>query len=205
MQPYRKELLDSLGFVWKVDLAVSQAASIAAHVCGDDKKWRQQYDKMVEFHRLNGHCRVPQGCEQDKPLGRWLGTQRTFHSKKKMQPYRKELLDDIGFIWGDAAVAASSSTKDHVRDVSGDATKWRQQYGKLVEFQRHNGHCRVPQRWKQDKPLGRWVETQRTFHSKKKMRQCRKELLDDIGFVWGDAAVAASSSIKDHVRGLVIG
>jgi 4-hydroxybenzoate polyprenyltransferase len=34
---------------------------------------------------------------------------------------------------------------------------WHQQYEKLVEFKRKNGHCSVPIRYGHDKALGRWV------------------------------------------------
>jgi hypothetical protein len=64
----------------------------------------------------------------------------------------------------------------------------------------------VPFSYEQDKSLGRWVDTQRTYHNNNKLRLDRKELLDEIGFVWkAVAARARSSSFTTNVRILVIG
>jgi uncharacterized protein YbgA (DUF1722 family) len=98
MRPHRSELLDRIGFAWKYD--------------GDgykpnDKSWRQQYEKVVEFKQKYGHCLVPYKYEQDKSLGRWVSSQRQCHAKNKMRPQRKRSLDDIGFSW--KALAAPSS------------------------------------------------------------------------------------------------
>eukprot|EP00978_Attheya_sp_CCMP212_P005857 scaffold13069_cov32-Attheya_sp.AAC.1 len=62
--------------------------------------------------------------------------------------------------------------------------KWNLQYEKLVEFKRKNGHCLVPQAYKEDKTLGLWARTQQVFHRKNKMRQNQKDLLNVLGFVW---------------------
>jgi hypothetical protein len=51
---------------------------------------------------------VPKGYEQDKSLGRWVVTQRIYYNK--MLPDRKELLDEMGFVWKAVALAARSST-----------------------------------------------------------------------------------------------
>jgi uncharacterized protein YbgA (DUF1722 family) len=171
-----------------------------------DKKWHQQYEKLVEFKRKNGHCIVTRGYKEDKSLGYWVSKQRRFHTNNTMQPDRKELLDEIGFVWkadNDLAVWRADRTAAHVPD---EDKKWHQHYEKLVEFKQKNDHCIVPQGYKEDKAFGVWVARQRTFNTKKKMRQDRKELLDELGFVWKvDNLSARSSTTNDNVRGLVIG
>jgi hypothetical protein len=175
----RKELLDEIGFVWRVDSGADA-----------DKRWHQQYEKLVEFRRKSGHCIVPRRYEQDKSLGIWVSTQRKFHIKSNLRLDRKDRLDKIGFAWKD--------------DGGADADKlWHQQYEKLVEIKRKSGHCRVPQRNKEDASLGHWVKNQRRNHNKNEMRPDRKELLDKIGFAWKYIALAARASTTD-VRGLVI-
>jgi hypothetical protein len=62
--------------------------------------------------------------------------------------------------------------------------QWNKQYQKLVEFQRNNGNCIVPQKYQEDASLGLWVRTQRRSHSNSKLRLDRKVLLDEIGFAW---------------------
>jgi hypothetical protein len=153
----QKELLDEIGFVWKV------------RVANTDKIWPQQYEKLVEFQRKNGHCLVPQGYEKDVSLGTWVNTQRQMHAKNTIGLDRMGLLDEIGFVW---IIDKSNKT-------------WHQQYEKLVEFKRNNGNCLVPQKYRKDGlSLGTWVNTQRQFHGKNKLQLDRKVLLDEIGFAW---------------------
>jgi hypothetical protein len=127
-----------------------------------DKKWNKQYEKLVEFKRKNGHCQVPQRCQEDVSLGMWVNTQ----SKDTIRLDRKVLLDELGFVW---------NVKAH---------QWHLQYGKLVEFKRKNGHCNVMARYQEDMSLGLWVNTQRRKDAKNEIRSDRKVLLDEIGFVW---------------------
>jgi hypothetical protein len=159
IRPDRKRLLDEIGFAWKGDGGNNY----------DDKLWHQQYEKLVEFKRTNGHCMVPQSSKDDKSLGQWVKNQRAGHANKKILPDRKGILDELGFAWK--------------ADPATDKL-WLQQYEKLVEFKRKNGHCMVPSKYEQDKSLGRWVQTQRTYHDKDKLGIHRKELLDKIGFSW---------------------
>jgi hypothetical protein len=129
-----------------------------------DQQWNVKYEKLVEFKRKKGHCILPCACEQDKSLGIWVRTQRGKHSK--MRPDRKERHDEIGFAWKE--------------DRAYNDKLWHQQCEELVEFKRTNGHCLVPNKYEQDKSLGIWVKTQRTYYNNNKMRSDRKELLDEI-------------------------
>jgi uncharacterized protein YbgA (DUF1722 family) len=154
----RKTLLDEIGFAWK------------------GEGWDQQYEKLVEFKRKNGHCMVPNRYQQDKSLGIWVGTQRNYHQNGKLRLDRKIILDEIGFAWkGDAADVISKQANDKL---------WHQLYEKLVEFKRKDGHCLVPHRYKQDPSLGKWVSTQRSFQNNNKLRLDRKRILDALDFIW---------------------
>jgi hypothetical protein len=66
----RKDLLDAIGFAWKVDtdLAVWKADKIAAHLPGEDKRWHQQCEKLVEFKMKHGHCMVPRRNKEDRSI-----------------------------------------------------------------------------------------------------------------------------------------
>ena len=97
----RKKLLVEIGFVWK----------------GQEKRWHEQYLKLVEFIQINGHSMVPKWYAQDKALGRWVSKQRCNHNKNTIQLDRKELLDAIGIVWRVAPVAAHTSTTNDVRGL----------------------------------------------------------------------------------------
>jgi hypothetical protein len=154
-----KELLDEIGFAWNVK-----------------QTWHQQYEKLAEFKRKNGHCLVPFRYQEDPSLGNWVYKQRKLHSKNKLRLDHKDLLDELGFVW---------NAEDH---------QWHLQYKKLIEFKRKNGNCLVPKRYQEDASLGTWVSQQRHRHSKNKLPLHRKKILDKIGFVWKAGAVASRSS-----------
>merc|ERR1712151_633268 len=50
--------------------------------------------------------------------------------------------------------------------------------------QEHNGSCNVPQRYRSDSQLGRWVMTQRNNHKKGLLAKERCDKLEAIGFQW---------------------
>jgi hypothetical protein len=78
--------------------------------------WNKQYEKLVEFKQKNGHCSLPQRNEGDASLGRWVARQRSGNNNNTIRPDRKELLDEIGFVWKAVTLADRSSTTD-VRQV----------------------------------------------------------------------------------------
>jgi hypothetical protein len=83
IRPDRKTILDEIGFVWKVESPRNT----------NDKVWQHQYEKVVEFKRINGHTRVPFKYEQDKSLGRWVSDQRVCYKANKLRLDRKMLLE----------------------------------------------------------------------------------------------------------------
>jgi hypothetical protein len=181
----RKDLLDEIGFVWNV--------ANSASACEDlERKWKKQYEKLIEFKRKNGHCKVPHKYQQDKSLGVWVGTQRHFHCINTLRLDRKVLLDDIGFVWRTRAAPGNKVGNKQF------AKRWNKQYEKLVKFKQKHGHCIVPKRNKEDASLGNWVGIQRRNHAKNTILPARKNLLNKLGFVWKvDITVAAHSSTTD--------
>ena len=122
-------------------------------------------------------------------LGTWVNNQRQFHTKNTIRLDRKELLDEIGFVWR--------------AKTEGDDEKWLQQYKKLVEFKQKNGHCMVPSRYKQDKAFGRWVGDQRARHANNKVRPDQKYLLDELGFSSNTADGSRDKRWNKHYEKLV--
>jgi hypothetical protein len=156
----RKDLLDQLGFVWN------------GRSYHEDKQWYRHYEQLVAFQRNHGHFNVTVMKEEDKSLVTWVRNLRSRPTNNNLlRQDRKDLLDKLGFIW--------ESRSWHDDSISWDQ-KWNQQYRKLVDFHRQNGHCSVPCSYKEDKSLGRWVSKQR----RSPIRRDRKVLLDQLGFVF---------------------
>ena len=137
-----------------------------------------------------------------KALAKWVSQQRAQQAQGRLAPDRKAKLDAIDFSW------KLNTVKN--RNTKTEDKKWHKQYDKLVAFhQQHGeyrcifhglycmrlfvlsfsktnltGHCKVPDRYKPDRPLGTWVKKQRLANACHQLKEERKKLLDDIGFVW---------------------
>ncbi|MGK3751260.1 MAG: hypothetical protein ACI8RD_003560, partial [Bacillariaceae sp.] len=75
-----------------------------------DFKWRlTSWDDLLQelatYKQVNGHTNVPQKCPSNKPLGTWVGNQRTQYRLFKanensaMTPERIESLNELDFEW----------------------------------------------------------------------------------------------------------
>eukprot|EP00536_Pseudo-nitzschia_multiseries_P017739 jgi/Psemu1/226318/e_gw1.1778.15.1 len=123
-----------------------------------DRSWIEMYLRLVAYkEKHNDSICVPQNYEADPQLGYWVHNQRRYCKKKE----RIDLLNAIGYVW----------------DAEG---AWMKMYQRLVEYKERYRTTRVPQTYKADPQLGRWVATQRQRCKKKE----RVELLNTIGFVW---------------------
>lgn len=57
-----------------------------------------------------------------------------------------------------------SGGDDAFAETKRAASTWEERYEQLKQFRQDNGHCLVPGRYKENPPLGRWVESQvRTY------------------------------------------
>jgi hypothetical protein len=86
---------------------------------------------------------------------------------------------------------------------------WFTKYNELIEFQREHGHVDVPQTYRGNKALGKWVGKQRelykvhienrspdkTMHKACSLNEERVELLNKIGFRW---AIGKGQAAKLH-------
>ena len=123
------------------------------------RSWDESYELLLSYKEKYGHTSVPQS---EKPLGTWVNSQRIEHAKylrrlelddkstaevpkTSMNPRRKKLLDDAGFIW----------------DAVGHT--WQTRYEELCQFRHQHGHCVVP---RSSGRLGAWVEKMRIEHKK---------------------------------------
>lgn len=85
----------------------------------------------------------------------------------------------------DAGAVGVSSRLSH-------SSKWDVMFKKLLRFKEIEGHCLVPNRYKEDTKLGSWVSTQRRQYkaleggttSKTVLPQSRIDRLESAGFVW---------------------
>ena len=53
-----------------------------------------------------------------------------------------------------------------------------------MDYKRVQGHCNVPQGYKENTQLGTWVDTQRASTRRGNMDEEKRKKLDSIGFTW---------------------
>jgi superfamily II DNA or RNA helicase len=148
----RIEHLDSIGFCWDPYA----------------EDWENGFSALQKFKDREGHCRAPWGFKEDAiTLGKWVGTQRAFRDKGKLDHERVKRLDSIGFSW-------DPFTED-----------WENGFAALLKFRDREGHCRAPQKHiEEGVTLGSWVMKQREVRNKEKLDPERIKRLDSIGFSW---------------------
>lgn len=166
----RIDLLNALGFEWKVDR----------------DPWEEKFQLLKEYKAIKGGCRVPTRYKTDAgvPLGSWANVQRSQYKllkegkKSNMTQERIDRLNELGFEW---------KVDDNPNRIGWDA-----HYQLLCEYREANGNCRVPASYSTQSGinLGAWVGDQRSkyklFQEGKtaSITQERIDLLNGLGFQW---------------------
>ena len=149
--------LESLGFVWD------------PHAYD----WEEGFLKLKEFKKIYAHCQVTQKyLFNDFKLGQWVSVQRSAYKNGTISSERISRLDELGFNWGQRIDLSKTRT-------------WDENFALLKSFKAEYGHCRVPQIYKYDLQLGRWVASQRANYKKASLSSERISLLESLGFDWG--------------------
>lgn len=148
------------------------------HKSRRDEKWETMLQQLKEYSLTHGHCRVSSTDGQPK-LYKFVQNQRQQYRKlvrgesSLLTGRRVELLEELGFDWG----------KSH--DI-----RWRERLQELDAFQNIYGHAKVPQQFRLNPQLGRWVMNQRTLKRLNgegmdtSLRQPRISQLEEAAFVW---------------------
>ncbi|CAB9524679.1 helicase [Seminavis robusta] len=129
----------------------------------DDAAWYDHLEKLKEFKKKNGHCRVPHGHGK---LANWVSEQRKLCKKGRLIEQRFQKLQELGFTWV-------------VHDPFGN--EWLAMFANLQKFQEENGHFRVPPH---NRKLNRWAIIQRMLYNKGKLNEERCQKLQELGFTW---------------------
>ena len=148
--PDRIKQLSEIGFSW--------------HPIKD--LWNENYQALLEFKRLYGHCNVTRNYKGNPTLATWVNTQRTRKRRGVLKPDEIEKLEELGFWW--------NPKEDH----------WNFMFQQLVKFKNKHGHCRATSSLVDDKKFLNWLIIQRTTKRQGKISHDRLEKLDQIGFLW---------------------
>ena len=84
----------------------------------------------------------------------------------------------------------ATAAQDNANNTEKLGKIWLIRYDELVAYKEQNGHCNVPQKYAQNKPLGLWVSNQRYQYlllckgKPSYMTAERQVALENIGFEW---------------------
>ncbi|GKY96992.1 hypothetical protein MPSEU_000658000 [Mayamaea pseudoterrestris] len=163
----KRQRLSSIGFDWE-----SQEER-------NERAFNEKFQRLVFYKAQHGNTLVPKSYKDDQELGNWVSMQRILWKKNRLSQERVEKLDSLQFTW---VLANSNKTSEATRGGKLEG-KWLEKLHCLMHYREKVGDCNVPKSYKQD-GLGYWVNNQRAAHAKGDLSDARKELLDDIGFVW---------------------
>ena len=142
--------------------------------------------RLNEFKKESGHCMVPSKYKSSNgyPLGQWVTQQRS--NQETLSNERKARLDALGFVW----------------DVL--SSQWEEGFEHLKDFEKMNGHCRVPQTFKSPDGfrLGAWLNRQRQLENMPPQQKAKLEMLgvvwDPWGLKWEESFVQLRTFAKEN-------
>jgi len=162
--------LEGIGFQWKLS--------------DHDEGFERRCFELETFKEEFGHVRVPKRFANNISLARWCSDTRAAYRKiqKGVKPNtnlsqdRIDRLNKIGFKW----------------EMIDYDEGFEKRCFELETFKEEFGHCKVPQRYAGNPPLGKWCNHLRTAYRKIKngikpninLSQDRISQLERIGFSW---------------------
>lgn len=173
----RKALLDSIGFVWRVEAKDARASLY-------QKQWEQQLEGLIQYNLLHGNCDVPANFEK-RGLGVWVVVQKEAGRKGSLDPLRAEKLLSTGLSWGDER--DTCWTKSFVKLQSYLVGK---KVGTEVSFEEVTSY---------DAKLGNWIKLQCVVKKHNKLFLKRAFLLENIGCQWNDAKMIVMSDVATQL------
>jgi hypothetical protein len=133
---------------------------------GSDQRWEAMYAELAEYKQIHGHCRVSSISEEHRKLGNWVRTQRTRRRQGALLLDQVHRLNALGFTW------------ELWRE------QWDEMFTTLAEYKAAMGNCDVPQTYAENRKLGNWVITQRTYYKRGRLDAEQIERLNALGFNW---------------------
>jgi hypothetical protein len=153
--------------------------------------WQERFAKLKEYKEVHGTCNVPTDWP-DRKLVNWVNTQRTKYKKGELSYGHIKRLDEISFEWPFSVKKIDNERDEETRKkkphrlLSKDgAESWKDMFDTLKEYKKEHGDCNISFSW--NKQLATWVSAQRSNYRRRKLRDDRIKLLDDIGFEWASS------------------
>jgi len=142
--------------------------------------WDHRLNQLRDFKATTGHTSVPNKYPPNPQLATWVAEQRRHYKainkdstkKTSLSDERIRVLEEMGFRW------------------SVQESLWDERLQELTKYRAGNGSCNVPNKWKGNPALGKWVNAQRQYYRTKNegkpssLTAERIARLEAIGFEW---------------------
>lgn len=128
--------------------------------------WDEMFEALSDYIALHGDSNVPATWPENESLGYWVAAQRAAKKSGQISEEHVARLNAINFSW------------DRFDD------KWERSFRTLIEYKNKYGNCNVPQKWKGNPSLGKWVSDQRKKWRDKTLKSEHQERLEMLGFTW---------------------
>ena len=143
-----------------------------------EARWLKSFQLLKDYKKKTGSAEPPRNYVEDGVnLGTWVANQKQKKKRGNLKREYEQLLEGIGFIWGDF--------KDHGTPTKSLESNWAHFFALLKSYQQTTGKIDVPRDFMvEGKNLGIWVQSQRSKRNKGKLNKEREKLLEGIDFIW---------------------
>ncbi|KAK9794360.1 hypothetical protein WJX73_004870 [Symbiochloris irregularis] len=154
-------------------------------------RWDRRAIELAAFWLQNGHCNVPEDCQQYPELGPWVRRQRTVQQQGTLSEQRLSILEAIGFDFGnEAQITEEWETRF---DQLVDWLLWKE--GKVGSALDWVGLEWGAQGGLRAREVVLWSQLQREFKKRCLLPDAAIKRLDAIGFCW-DPQVGQPADVR---------
>ena len=132
------------------------------------QEWEDNYNSVLEFAEKNGHLNLPRRDAEMRRLSNWLCRQKKRKIISNSERDKLRLLGQYGY------------SENYSPPTEADEN-WNKFFDELKEYRKVQGHLVVSKKYR---PLSEWIAHQRKMEKQGRLKQCRKERLLEIGFVF---------------------
>lgn len=134
-------------------------------------EWNEKFKIAEKYYLEYGNLNTTGSLEySNMKLGSWIGRMRSYYNKGKLSEYQIEKLNSINMQW-------NLPTDDDI---------WMKNYNILIKYCSNFGDINniTSNEYYCDIKIGQWLKLQRYLHNKGRLKEDRKEKLNNLGIKW---------------------
>jgi len=144
------------------------------------RTWEEHFQELEEYYAIHGHSNVK---TNHPSLGAWIGMQQSAVGRKKLSHAQRDLLSSVDFDWRTAKEKFDQ--------------RWELMFQLYKKYRLGHPGSTADLGYFRDaeKTLLNWVSQQQTNGNNGTLRQDRRDILENVGFLWiRNESVAGSNN-----------